>query len=157
MLTARSLVTDRVHGLKLGADDYLCKPFEMSELVARVEALLRRSSIAKKNEGSEDPAALGRVEYKDFALDFAKGLVIRDGTETPLSAQEYKLLAWLASHPGEILSRERLLEAVWGYGNAVTTRTVDVHVAWLRQKLGDSGPAPRHILTIRGLGYRFMP
>ena len=164
MLTARGLVFDRVLGLKLGADDYLCKPFEMSELTARVEALLRRPPLSSDQDDTErqrleekDPAARGRVEYGDFAIDFARGFVIREGAEVALSAQEYKLLAWLTAHPGEILSRERLLQAVWGYGSAVTTRTVDVHVAWLRQKLGDSGPAPRRIVTIRGLGYRFDP
>jgi DNA-binding response OmpR family regulator len=163
MLTARGLVFDRVLGLKLGADDYLTKPFEMSELSARIEALLRRPPLAAEGGTSveagareiEDPARRGRVDYEAFSIDFTRGLVIREGAEIALSAQEYKLLAWLTAHPGQILSRERLLQAVWGYGSAVTTRTVDVHIAWLRQKLGDSGPAPRHIVTIRGLGYRF--
>jgi DNA-binding response OmpR family regulator len=162
MLTARGLVIDRVLGLKLGADDYLCKPFEMSELTARVEALLRRPPLTgagteRGRETALDPAERGRVEYDGFTIDFTRGVVIRDGTEIALPAQEYKLLAWLSAHPGEILSRERLLQAVWGYGSEVTTRTVDVHVAWLRQKIGDSGPAPRKIVTIRGLGYRFDP
>ena len=162
MLTARGLVFDRVLGLKLGADDYLCKPFEMSELLARIEALLRRPPLASakgdpaSGEGS-DPAARGKVDYDAFSIDFTRGTVLRQGREESLSAQEYKLLAWLSSHPGELFSRERLLQEVWGYGSPVSTRTVDVHVAWLRQKLGDSGPAPRHIVTVRGLGYRFNP
>ncbi|MEI6876426.1 MAG: response regulator transcription factor [Spirochaetota bacterium] len=165
MLTARGLVFDRVLGLKLGADDYLCKPFEMSELTARVEALLRRPPLpypasetaSLGSQGGDNPANRGRVEYGGFAIDFTRGIVAREGRDTPRPAQEYKLIAWLTAHPGEIFSRERLLQAVWGYGSSVTTRTVDVHVAWLRQKLGDSGPAPRSIVTIRGLGYRFDP
>jgi len=161
MLTARGLVFDRVLGLKLGADDYLCKPFETSELLARIEALLRRPPLAAEGEkgaaADADPATRGCVAYAGFSIDFARGLVIRDGNEEALSAQEYKLLAWLSAHPGELFSRERLLQEVWGYGSPVSTRTVDVHVAWLRQKLGDSGPAPRHIVTVRGLGYRFNP
>lgn len=160
MLTARGLVFDRVLGLKLGADDYLCKPFETSELLARIEALLRRPPLggpgSPTREGGEQPAK-GRVDYDGFAVDFDRGVVLRDGGEASLSAQEYKLLSWLCSHPGELFSRERLLQEVWGYGSPVSTRTVDVHVAWLRQKLGDSGPAPRHIVTVRGLGYRFTP
>ena len=164
MLTARGLVFDRVLGLKLGADDYLCKPFETSELLARIEALLRRpplagGSVAAGQDGGDeaDPSSRGRIDYEGFSIDFARGLVIRGEVEESLSAQEYKLLAWLSAHPGELFSREKLLQAVWGYGSPVSTRTVDVHVAWLRQKLGDSGPAPRHIVTIRGLGYRFNP
>jgi len=160
MLTARGLVFDRVLGLKLGADDYLTKPFEMSELSARIEALLRRPPLASARRSElpgSDPAARGKVDYQGFSIDFTKGLVIREGSEIPLSAQEYKLLAWLTDHPGEILSRERLLQAVWGYDSTVSTRTVDVHIAWLRQKIGDSGPAPRRIVTLRGLGYRFDP
>lgn len=166
MLTARGLVYDRVMGLKLGADDYLCKPFEMSELLARIEALLRRQPIqnaglarttAEASAAAEDPTSRGRVIYEGFVINFTRGLVERDGAEYPLSAQEYKLLAWLTGHPGVILSRELLLKAVWGYDSSVTSRTVDVHIAWLRSKLGDSGPAPRRIVTIRGLGYRFDP
>ena len=163
MLTARGLVFDRVLGLKLGADDYLCKPFETSELLARIEALLRRPPLGDSRESGPggradgDPGSRGREDYDGFSIDFTKGVVIRDNCEEALSAQEYKLLAWLSAHPGELFSRERLLQEVWGYGSPVSTRTVDVHVAWLRQKLGDSGPAPRHIVTVRGLGYRFTP
>ncbi|HUX42645.1 MAG TPA: response regulator transcription factor [Rectinemataceae bacterium] len=163
MLTARGLVFDRVLGLKLGADDYLCKPFETSELLARIEALLRRPPLDEgrgsgaKARDDADPSTRGREKYDGFSIDFTKGVIIREDQEEALSAQEYKLLAWLSAHPGELFSRERLLQEVWGYGSPVSTRTVDVHVAWLRQKLGDSGPAPRHIVTVRGLGYRFTP
>lgn len=162
MLTARGLVFDRVLGLKLGADDYLCKPFETSELLARIEALLRRPPLSQPGAASPRPdgesaSSRGRVDYDGFSIDFSRGVILRDGKEEALSAQEYKLLAWLTAHPGELFSRERLLQEVWGYDTAVSSRTVDVHVAWLRQKLGDSGPAPRHIVTVRGLGYRFSP
>jgi len=159
MLTARSQLVDRVVGLKLGADDYLCKPFEASELMARIEALLRRSKYGKDG-GCGIPTGTGtvggRLDFEGFSVDFDRALVIREGAELPLSAQEYKLLAWFVGHKGDILSREALLDAVWEYGAEVTSRTVDVHVAWLRQKIGDSASHPRHISTVRGLGYRFV-
>jgi len=168
MLTARGQVDDRVVGLKLGADDYLCKPFDMAELLARVEALLRRSEFrapeTAQGQGEagnalvwERAAARGRVDYGSFVADFASGAIERDGETYPLSGQEYKLLAYLAEHPAEAFSRDKLLDEVWGYGSEVTTRTVDVHVAWIRRKIGDTDLIPRHILTVRGVGYRFVP
>lgn len=164
MLTARSQVIDRVLGLKLGADDYLCKPFDMAELTARVEALLRRAgapaegpAAAAEEGGWERAAERGTEDYGDFAVDFARALVLRDGRQEALSGQEFKLLSYLTARPGQVLSRERLLEAVWSYGSEVSTRTVDVHIAWLRKKIGDREPQPRHIKTARGLGYRFDP
>jgi DNA-binding response OmpR family regulator len=171
MLTARSQIIDRVLGLKLGADDYLCKPFDMNELLARIEALLRRIPSAEPSlpQGSSSPSGSNPVPgtstenrrgvetYTHFTVDFQKGTVESRGVVQNLSSQEYKLLAYLTRHPGEIITRDTLLDAVWGYGTETTTRTVDVHIAWLRKKIGDSEPAPYHIQTIRGLGYRFIP
>ena len=149
MLTARGELTDRVSGLKIGADDYLVKPFEMPELLARVEALLRRPpSLA---EGGADSFSFGR-----FRLDRRRSALFDGNTEVPLTAQEFRLLAYFVARRGETLSRNDLLDAVWGYDSIPSTRTVDVHVAWLRQKIEDNPAHPRHIVTKRGLGYRFV-
>jgi two-component system alkaline phosphatase synthesis response regulator PhoP len=150
MLTAKSQLVDRVVGLKLGADDYLVKPFEPEELLARVEALLRRV----KKEG------LARVKTFHFGsvdVDFERGDVRKDGAQINLAGKELELLHYLVEHRGTVVSREELLEAVWQYQPGVSSRTVDVHVAWLRQKLEDSPQFPRHIHTVRGVGYRFAP
>lgn len=158
MLTARSQIIDRVLGLKLGADDYLCKPFDMNELLARIEALLRRGKLQTESAytGSNSDAQRGVETYSHFSVDFLKGTVQSGDEVQSLSAQEYKLLAFLTKHPGEIISRDTLLDMVWGYGTETTTRTVDVHIAWLRKKIGDTEPGPYHIQTVRGLGYRFV-
>jgi two-component system alkaline phosphatase synthesis response regulator PhoP len=147
MLTARSDLTDKVVGLKLGADDYLTKPFEMMELLARVEALLRRSGRAL--------AGPGAYAFGDVRVDFRKAEVFRSGAAVTLSALEYKLLAYLIERRGVVLSRDELLDRVWGYDATPTTRTVDVHVASLRQKIEPNPAKPRWILTVHGLGYRF--
>jgi hypothetical protein len=151
MLTARGQVDDRVLGLKIGADDYLCKPFDMAELLARVEALIRRSaqpasdaSTAENARIWERAASRGRVDYGQFVADFSNGTIERAGETYSLSGQEYKLLAFLAEHPNEVFSRDRLLDAVWGYGSEVTTRTVDVHVAWIRRKSGTRAHSPAY-------------
>lgn len=146
MLTARGQTVDKVIGLKLGADDYLTKPFEVPELLARIEALLRRASQSLPSAGRQ----FGNVQ-----VDFKGTQVMRDGEPVSLSAKEFQLLRYLMEHPGETLSRERLLSDVWGYEGSVSTRTVDVHVAWLRQKLEPDPKQPRHILTVHGLGYQF--
>lgn len=159
MLTARGQVDDRVKGLKLGADDYLGKPFEWSELLARIEALLRRVNQEHqlRKEEWQDAIKKGQVDYERFSVDFSSSTVLRNGESVPLSAQEFKLLAYLCEHPEIMHTRESLLNAVWSYGTKLTTRTVDVHIAWLRKKIGDSEPVPRHIKTVRGIGYRFLP
>jgi len=151
MLTAKSQVLDKVIGLKLGADDYLTKPFEMIELLARLEALLRRSSSA-------DPVtSLGETfQFGDVLVNFRTTEVFRAGLPIKLSAREFKLLRYFARNAGATLSREELLNAVWGYQAMVFTRTVDVHVAWLRQKIEPNPRQPRYIHTIHGHGYRFM-
>lgn len=147
MLTARSQLVDKVIGLKLGADDYLTKPFEMAELLARIEALIRRAS--------QKPPAAPVQRFGTVQVDFKRTQVTRAGKPVSLSAKEFQLLRYLMEHPGETLSRERLLSDVWGYEGSVSTRTVDVHIAWLRQKLEADHKQPEHILTVHGLGYRF--
>jgi len=148
MLTARGQVVDRVVGLKLGADDYVTKPFEMIELLARMEALFRRS----RNSAS---AAAGTYAFGDVRVDFRRGEVFRDGEPVALSAMEFKLLVYFIQHRGELLSRNELLDKVWGYDAMPTTRTVDVHVAALRQKLERNPSRPEFILTAHRRGYRF--
>jgi two-component system alkaline phosphatase synthesis response regulator PhoP len=148
MLTARGQIVDRVVGLKLGADDYLVKPFEMAELLARVEALLRRSAVA-----SAPPTESYR--FGEVAIDFRRAEVTRGGTMLELSAREFKLLRYFVEHRGAALSRDELLNEVWGYNAMPSTRTVDVHVAWLRQKLEENPRHPQYILTVHGLGYKF--
>lgn len=148
MLTARGTVTDRVVGLKLGADDYLTKPFETVELLARIEALLRRAGAA----GSVG----GRFRFGDVEIDSRSGQVTRDGRCLDLSALEFKLLSYFIEHRGRLLTRDELLDRVWGYEATPVTRTVDVHVASLRQKVEEDPGRPRFIETVRGRGYRFV-
>jgi len=149
MLTARGQVVDRVVGLKLGADDYVVKPFEMIELLARMEALFRRSRPAG------GPASAGTYAFGDVRVDFRRGEVFRDGEPVALSALEFKLLTYFIQNRGTLLSRDELLDKVWGYDAMPTTRTVDVHVASLRQKLERNPSHPEFILTVHRRGYRF--
>lgn len=146
MLTARSQTVDKILGLKLGADDYVTKPFEMPELLARVEALLRRASIPVNTGGIH---RLGNAR-----VDLRRAEVSRDGRRVFLSAREFQLLRYFVEHRGETLSRKELLKEVWGYGGAPSTRTVDVHVAGLRQKLEADPKSPKLILTVLRLGYK---
>jgi len=148
MLTARGQVTDRVVGLKLGADDYLVKPFEMSELLARVEAILRRGAPSRATTAEA-------YRFGAIAVDFRKAEVTRGGQLLELSAREFKLLRYFIEHRGAALSRDELLNEVWGYNSMPSTRTVDVHVAWLRQKVEANPRHPQYILTVHGLGYKF--
>ncbi len=153
MLTARTETVDKVLGLKIGADDYLTKPFEMAELIARIEALLRR--------GSSQPPATSSVpqvyEIGDLKIDLQATSVRRKGKVVPLSAREFQLLSYFLSHQGVTLSRGVLLKDVWGYSGEALTRTVDVHVASLRQKLERDPKRPALLVTALGLGYRFSP
>jgi DNA-binding response OmpR family regulator len=149
MLTARGQLLDRVVGLEIGADDYLTKPFEFAELVARIGAILRRV------QRSVSPQSPSQVRFGGVTANFAAGTVEREGEPIALSAREFQLLQYLVEHPGRIIPREELLKEVWGYAAFTNTRTVDVHVTWLRQKVEANPKLPDHIQTIRGLGYKF--
>ena len=150
ILTARGQVVDRVLGLKLGADDYLVKPFEPIELLARMEALLRRIPA------SPPIAALDVYQFGEIRVDALRSEVTRKGAPIELPPREYKLLCYLIRHRGTTISRNQLLDEVWGYDAMVTTRTVDVHVAGLRQKIETDPHHPQYLLTIHGLGYKFI-
>lgn len=149
ILTARGQVADKVKGLDLGADDYLVKPFEMAELVARVEARLRRDAGRPR-----PPAAVHRIG--SVTVDLERAEAFRDGVRLDLSAREFQLLRYLLERRGETVSREELLERVWGYRADTTTRTVDVHVAWLRQKIEVNPEHPQWLVTVRGVGYKLV-
>jgi len=156
MLTARVDEVDRVVGLEVGADDYVTKPFSMREFLARVKALLRRVRLIREElaAGAEVPPA-GRVTLGDLTLDLGRGEVQRGGAVLRLKPKEYDLLVFLARNRGMALSRDLILERVWGWDYAGETRTVDVHVRWLRGKIEPDPAAPTRIVTVRGIGYRF--
>jgi DNA-binding response OmpR family regulator len=150
MLTARTQVDDRVEGLAKGADDYLIKPFDSKELLARVSALLRRL-------GKTPLTPVMQYQFGDVRVDFERREVSRDGSVVNLAAKELQVLRQLIDHRGQVLSRERLLSNVWRDQLFIGPRTVDVHVAWLRQKLEANPQQPRYIVTVRGEGYCFDP
>ena len=151
MLTARGQIEDRVKGLKIGADDYVAKPFNMGELMARVGALLRRAN------GSAAGANPDVYRFGSIQVDLRGTEVTRNGEAVNLSAREFQLLRFLIEHRGETLSRDVLLRDVWGYGAKIYTRTVDMRIANLRQQLEDDPKQPKFILTVQGLGYKFKP
>jgi DNA-binding response OmpR family regulator len=148
MLTARGQEIDKVVGLELGADDYVTKPFSIRELMARVKAVLRRVSPQSSDQEI--------YKFSDIEVNVRSNQVLRSGSPVELSAKEFALLAYFISHPAETLSRDRLLDAVWGYENYPNTRTVDTHIVHLRQKLEPNPEEPRFILTIHGSGYKFV-
>jgi DNA-binding response OmpR family regulator len=148
MLTAKGETIDKVLGLKLGADDYLTKPFEIIELLARIEALLRRMPNQTKN-------AKDIFRFGDISVDFKSAEVLKNKEVIEFSAMEFKLLQFLIENQGNVHSRDTLLDEVWGYDAMPNTRTVDVHIAWLRQKLEDNPKYPNYIHTVHGLGYKF--
>jgi two-component system alkaline phosphatase synthesis response regulator PhoP len=147
LLTARGQTVDKVVGLKLGADEYITKPFDTMELLARIEALLRRSN---------NRVGIGVREFGTIVIDLPGTAVTRDGVPVQLSAREFQLLRYLIEHSGITLSREEILREVWEYESGTFTRTVDVHIASLRQKLEDLPKKPRWIVTVPGLGYKFQ-
>jgi two-component system alkaline phosphatase synthesis response regulator PhoP len=151
MLTARGQMVDKIHGLKIGADDYMTKPFEVMELLARIEALLRRAGRAPEPQDAET------IAFGAAQVDFKRSEARLKGRVVNLSAREFHLLRYLAGHAGEVITRDRLLEEVWGFNHIPFTRTVDVHITWLRQKLEENPKYPRHIVTVRGTGYKFVP
>ena len=148
MLTARGQEIDKVVGLELGADDYVTKPFSIRELLARVRAILRRTDGTKKR--------LSRYRFSDVELDFEAYRAKKAGEALDLSPREFELLRYLIERKGDTVTRDKLLEDVWGYESYPSTRTVDTHLAKLRAKIGDSGSEPRWILTIHGVGYKFV-
>jgi two-component system alkaline phosphatase synthesis response regulator PhoP len=150
MLTAKGETIDKVLGLKLGADDYLTKPFEMIELLARVEALLRRSPVHTNGTSAEG------FRFGDVTIDFKRAEVTKQSEAIDLSAMEFKLLQYLVENRGVVHSRDNLLDEVWGYDAMPSTRTVDVHIAWLRQKLEENPRHPQFIQTVHGFGYKFV-
>src|SRR3954469_14922375 len=150
MLTARAQVDDRVEGLHIGADDYLIKPFDPKELLARVSALLRRV-------GKTPLTPVLKYQFGDVTVDFGRREILRAGVRLSLAAKEMQLLRHLIDHRGQVLSRERLLSRIWQDQPFIGPRTVDVHIAWLRQKLEQNPQKPRYIVTVRGEGYSLEP
>jgi DNA-binding response OmpR family regulator len=154
MLTARIAESDRVLGFELGADDYVLKPFATRELIARVKALLRRSRTTSDENPATDllvSASLG------MTIDTDKRSVAINGREVKLSRKEFEVLALMVTHPGRVFERSVLLERIWGGESVVDERTVDVHIRWLREKIEPEPSKPVHLLTLRGIGYKFQP
>jgi two-component system alkaline phosphatase synthesis response regulator PhoP len=148
MLTARSELNNKVQGFKAGSDDYLTKPFETPELEARIEALLRRASHGPRVE-------LQFYDFDGIHVDFTKSHILKNGKTIGLGERESRLLRYLIERKGAVLSRDELLQEVWGYKSIPLTRTVDVHIAWLRQKIEEDAKNPQYIVTVHGQGYRF--
>lgn len=156
MLTARTDEVDRVVGLEMGADDYLTKPFSMRELLARVKALLRRVRLMREEAATASaPTSSERIEVGDLVIDLARRELTREGQLIHLKPKEYDLLVFLVRHAGIVLSRDLILERVWGWDFDGDSRTVDVHVRWLREKIEPDPAHPTRIVTVRGVGYRF--
>ncbi len=152
MLTARDAEVDRVRGLEEGADDYITKPFSMRELMARIHAHLRR---AQRTAAEQSPADAQRLVFDDLVIDVPRHQVTLAGRPLALKPKEFDLLLFLARHPGRVLSRALILERVWGWEFHGGSRTVDVHIRWLREKIEPDPAHPRRIVTVRGVGYRF--
>ena len=150
MLTARSEEMDRVHGLDLGADDYVTKPFSVPELLARIRAIIRRIQKAKTGDLPND------LKFGEVSVDFKCFEARKGGEVLDMSRKEFGILRLLAARPGEVITRDELLDEVWGYDQYPTTRTVDNHIALLRTKLEDDPSKPRHLITVHGVGYKLV-
>ena len=155
MLTARDDEIDRVLGLEIGADDYLTKPFSMRELLARVKAQLRRVRLIKEEMSSEVQAQSKTLAFGNLSLNISRHEVLLDDAPLTMKPKEYELLLYLAHHRGQVLTREILLERIWGWEYTGGSRTVDVHIRWLREKIEEDPAQPKRIVTVRGAGYRF--
>ncbi|MCB2214223.1 response regulator transcription factor [bacterium] len=159
MLTARDDEIDRVVGLEVGADDYMAKPFSMRELIARVKAMLRRVRLIREEvnteEGQDGRPKQEVLEFDNLRIDMTRREITVDDEVVAFKPKEYELLTFLAQHQGQVLSREFILERVWGWDFIGDSRTVDVHVRWLREKIESDPANPKRIITVRGAGYRF--
>ncbi len=156
MLTARDDEVDKVVGLEVGADDYLTKPFSMRELLARIKAHLRRERLLREEfSAGTAPAPTRQLRFDDLRIDLDRHEVSLNDRTLPLKPKEYELLLYLAQHRGIVLTRDRLLEEVWGWDFSGGSRTVDVHIRWLREKLEEDPANPQRLVTVRGAGYRF--
>jgi DNA-binding response OmpR family regulator len=155
MLTARDSEIDRVLGLEMGADDYLTKPFSMRELTARIKALLRRVNLDRAAVEQEQENAQDRISLANLTLDFLRREIYLDDKILNLKPKEYDLLSFMVRHRGQALSRQLLLDRVWGWDFEGGSRTVDVHMRWLREKIETDPSQPTRIVTVRGIGYRF--
>ena len=156
LLTARDAEPDRVQGLELGADDYVTKPFSMRELRARVGSMLRRNDLSRQAGPKADEGA-HVVTAGHLVLDPTKHELRRDDVAVALRPREFALLEYLMRHPEQVLTRDQILETVWGITSRGETRTVDVHIRWLREKIEDEPAKPQHIQTVRSIGYKFVP
>lgn len=155
MLTARDDEIDRVIGLEMGADDYLTKPFSMREFLARVKAQLRRVRLIREEMDSQGEMAKEKLQFGNLTLDLTRREILLDEQPLTVKPKEFELLLFLARHRGQVLSRDLILERVWGWEFAGGSRTVDVHVRWLREKIEPDPGQPVRIVTVRGAGYRF--
>jgi len=157
MLTARDDEIDRIVGLEVGADDYMGKPFSMRELIARVKAMLRRVSLMEEKSHPVDPRTDKKeiLTFGDLVIDTIRREAVSEGCVLDLKPKEYDLLLYFTTHPGRALSRDKILEEVWGWDFTGESRTVDVHISWLRQKIEKDASKPTRLITVRGSGYRF--
>jgi DNA-binding response OmpR family regulator len=156
MLTAKVEETDKIVGLEIGADDYMTKPFSFRELTARIKALLRRSNISRADDMTAIERTSTTANAGNLKIDFNRYQVFIDDKPLNISHREFDLLAFLMRNRGQVFTRDQLLEKVWGYDYAGDTRTVDVHVRWLRKKIEDDPANPRWLVTVRGVGYKFL-